>query len=280
MTTHILTGFKVLDAVINGLNGGELVLIGGRPAMGKTTFALNIALNVANGLKDKGHSGVAFFSMEMPAPRLTERFLSAMTRIPSMTIRKGKLTAEEFQLIAKASEDLKKMPLYIDDTPALTFAALCDRCRKIKDDPAKELGLIVIDYLQLFKDKKQSSVLPKLKEMAQKLNVPVIVLSQLTRAPENRKNKRPRLGDIRTCKDLSVVDKVLFLYRENYYLKFDYPEQRANETDEVFSDRINEWEKRLSSAEGKCEIIIAKNPSGDCGTVNLHFEEMAGFFSE
>lgn len=280
MTTHLSTGFKVLDAVTNGLNGGALILIGGRLGMGKTSFALNLALNAANEFRKKGHSSVAFFSMEAPSSRLTERFLSAMTRIPSMKIIKGELSADEFQLIAKASENLEKMPLYIDDTPALSPADLRDRCRKMKDDPAKELGLVIIDCLQLIKDEKRSLILQRLKEIAKEFDVPVIVLSQLTRAPENRKDKHPRLNDIRDYKDLSAADKVLFLYRENYYLNFDYPEQRANETDEAFYDRINEWAKRFLSTEKNCDIIIAKNPSGDCGTVNLHFEKMTGFFSE
>ena len=275
MTTHLSTGFKVLDAVINGLNGGELVLIGGRPGMGKTSFALNLALNAANGFRDKERSGVAFFSMEQSSLQLSKRFLSTMTQIPFMTPEKGQITPEKFRQIVDAAAEFEKMPLYIDDTPALTLAALCDRCRKMKG-----LGLVVIDYLQLFKDKKKGSVLPKLKETAQKLNVPIIVLSQLTRAAENRKDKRPRLGDIRTCKDLSVVDKVLFLYRESYYLLFDMPERKPDETEEAFYDRKYEWEKRLSSTEKDCEIIVAKNTSGDCGTVNLRFDGMTGSFSE
>lgn len=249
MTTHLSTGFKVLDAVTNGLNGGELILIGGRPGMGKTSFALNLALNMANGLKGKERSAVAFFSMEQSLSQLRERFLSSITRIPSMKIIKGELSADEFQRIAKASENLEKMPLYIDDTPALSPADLRERCRRIKDDPEKGLGLVIIDCLQLIKDEKRSLILQRLKEIAKEFDVPVIVLSQLTRAPENRKDKHPRLNDIRDYKDLSAADKVLFLYRENYYLNFDYPEQRANETDEAFYDRINEWAKRFLSTE-------------------------------
>ena len=280
MTTHLSTGFKVLDAVTNGLNGGELVLIGGRPGMGKSSFALNLALNAANALKGKGRSAVAYFSMEMPSSRLTERYLSAITRIPSMKIIKGELTADEFQQIAEVSGDLEKTPLYIDDTPAsaLTPAVLRERCRTMKDDPEKGLSAVFIDYLQLFKGEKCSLMLQRLKDIAKEFDVPVVVLTQLTRAPENRKDKRPRLTDIRDHKDLSAVDKVLFLYRESYYLKHDMPEQRTNETEEAFYDRINEWANRFLSTEKNCEIVIAKNPSGECGTVNLHFEKMTGFF--
>ena len=190
-----------------------------------------------------------------------------------MKIIKGELSADEFRQMTEAAEDLEKMPLYIDDTPALTLADLCDRCRKMKG-----VGLVVVDYLQLFKDKKKGSVLPKLKETAEKLNVPVVVLSQLTRAPENRKDKRPRLDDVRTFKDLSVVDKVLFLYRESYYLLFDMPEQGENETDEAFYDRKYEWEERLLSAEKECDVIVAKTPSGERGTVTLRFDPATGFF--
>lgn len=271
MAIHLSTGFEELDAVINGLNGGELVLIGGRPAMGKTTFALNIALNVAKGLKDKERSGVAFFSMEQSASQLTENFLSAITQIPTSKIRKGEITPKEFQRIAEASENLKRTPLYIDDTPALTIAALHDCCQKMKDAVEKGLGLVIIDYLQLFNGVKHSLILQRLKEIATKFDVPVIVLSQLVRTIENRKNKRPRLSDIPACKDLSAVDKVLFLYRESYYLELNIPEQSENETDEEYRERFFEWNERLLSTENNYEIIIAKNPAGQCGTVNLRF---------
>ncbi|MBO4520060.1 MAG: DnaB-like helicase C-terminal domain-containing protein [Alphaproteobacteria bacterium] len=271
MTIHLSTGFEELDAVINGLNGGELVLIGGRPAMGKTTFALNIALNVAKGLKDKERSGVAFFSMEQSLSQLTGNFLSAITRIPSMKIIKGELTADEFQRISEASGDLEKMLIYIDDTPALSPAALRERCRKIKDDPEKGLRVVIIDYLQLLKSEKHSLMLQRLKKIATEFDVPVIVLSQLVRTIENRKNKRPRLSDIPACKDLSAVDKVLFLYRESYYLELNIPEQSENETDEEYRERFFEWNERLLSTENNYEIIIAKNPAGQCGTVNLRF---------
>ena len=280
MTTHLSTGFKALDIFAGGLNGGELVLIGGRPGMGKTSFALNLALNMANGLKGKERSAVAFFSMEQSLSQLRERFLSSITRIPSMKIIKGELSADEFQRIAKASENLEKMPLYIDDTPALSPADLRERCRRIKDDPEKGLGLVIIDYLQLIKDEKRSLILQRLKETAKEFDVPVIVLSQLTRAPENRKDKHPRLNDIRDYKDLSAVDKVLFLYRESYYLKHDMPEQRTNETEEAYLERFREWNWWILSIEKNCELIIAKNPSGLCGTVNLFFEGLTGFFWE
>lgn len=278
MTTHLSTGFKALDIFAGGLNGGELVLIGGRLGMGKTSFALNLALNAANEFRDKKHLGVAFFSMKQSLSQLRERFLSSITRIPSMKIIKGELSADEFQRIAKASENLEKMPLYIDDTPALSPADLRERCRRIKDDPEKGLGLVIIDYLQLIKDEKRSLILQRLKEIAKEFDVPVIVLSHLTRAPENRKNKRPRLNDIRDYKDLSAVDKVLFLYRESYYLKHDMPEQRTNETEEAYLERFREWDLWILSIEKNCELIIAKNPSGLCGTVNLFFEGLTGFF--
>ena len=284
MTTHLSTGFKALDIFAGGLNGGELVLIGGRPGMGKTSFALNLALNMANGLKGKERSAVAFFSMEQSLSQLRERFLSSITRIPSMKIIKGELSADKFQRIAKASENLEKMPLYIDDTPALSPADLRERCRRIKDDPEKGLGLVIIDYLQLIKDEKRSLILQRLKEIAKEFDAPVIVLSQLTRAPENRKDKHPRLNDIRDYKDLSAVDKVLFLYRESYYLKRDMPEQRTNETEEAYLERFREWNRWILSIEisieKNCELIIAKNPSGLCGTVNLFFEGLTGFFWE
>ena len=249
MTTHLSTGFKVLDAVTNGLNGGELILIGGRPGMGKTSFALNLAVHIAQQEKN-----VLYFNFKDKAEYLDCRFLTVFAR------NKIKNT----------------LPIHF----YRGFYPPLESIRKTIGDFSDGIAAIIIDYLQLIKDEKRSLILQRLKEIAKEFDVPVIVLSQLTRAPENRKNKHPRLNDIRDYKDLSAVDKVLFLYRESYYLKRDMPEQRTNETEEAYLERFREWDRRISSIEKNCELIIAKNPSGLCGTVNLFFEGLTGFFWE
>ena len=249
MTTHLSTGFKALDIFAGGLNGGELVLIGGRPGMGKTSFALNLATHIAQQEKN-----VLYFNFNDKADYFDCRFLTIFA--------KNKIK--------------KTLPVhfYRDFFPPLESI-----CKTIRDFSA-DVGAIVIDYLQMIEGEKRSLMLQKLKEIAKEFDAPVIVLTQLTRAPENRKDKRPRLNDIRTYKDLSVVDKVLFLYRESYYLKHDMPEQRTNETEEAYLERFREWNRLFSNTENNCELIIAKNPSGLCGTVNLFFEGLTGFFWE
>lgn len=249
MTTHLSTGFKVLDAVTNGLNGGELVLIGGRPGMGITSFALNLAVHIAQQEKN-----VLYFNFKDKAEYFDCRFLTVFAR------NKIKNT----------------LPIHF----YRGFYPPLESIRKTIGDFSDGIAAIIIDFLQVIEGEKRSLMLQRLKEIAKDFDAPVIVLSHLTRAPENRKNKRPRLNDIRDYKDLSAVDKVLFLYREHYYLKFDYPEQRANETEEAYLDRFREWDRRISSIEKNCELIIAKNPSGLCGTVNLFFEGLTGFFWE
>ena len=249
MTTHLSTGFKVLDAVINGLNGGELVLIGGRPGMGKTSFALNLATHIAQQEKN-----VLYFNFNDKADYFDSRFMTVFAR----------------------NKIKKTLPVhfYRDFFPSL------ESIYKTIRDFSDGIAAIVIDYLQMIEGEKRSLMLQRLKEIAKEFDAPVIILSQLTRAPENRKDKHPHLNDVRDYKDLSAVDKILFLYRESYYLKFNMPEQRENETDETYNERFSEWNRLILRTENNCEIIIAKNPSCDCGTVNLHFEGMTGFFWE
>lgn len=249
MTTHLSTGFKVLDAVTNGLNGGELVLIGGRPGMGITSFALNLAVHIAQQEKN-----VLYFNFKDKAEYFDCRFLTVFAR------NKIKNT----------------LPIHF----YRGFYPPLESIRKTIGDFSDGIAAIIIDYLQVIEGEKRSLMLQRLKEIAKGFDAPVIVLTHLTRAPENRKNKRPRLNDIRDYKDLSAADKVLFLYRESYYLKHDMPEQRTNETEEAYLERFREWNRRISNTENNCELIIAKNPSGLCGTVNLFFEGLTGFFWE
>lgn len=249
MTTHLSTGFKALDIFAGGLNGGELILIGGRPGMGITSFALNLAVHIAQQEKN-----VLYFNFKDKAEYLDCRFLTVFAR------NKIKNT----------------LPIHF----YRGFYPPLESIRKTIGDFSDGIAAIIIDYLQVIEGEKRSLMLQRLKEIAKGFDAPVIVLSHLTRAPENRKNKRPRLNDIRDYKDLSAVDKVLFLYRESYYLKHDMPEQRTNETEEAYLDRFREWDRRISSIEKNCELIIAKNPSGLCGTVNLFFEGLTGFFWE
>ncbi|MBR1946250.1 MAG: DnaB-like helicase C-terminal domain-containing protein [Alphaproteobacteria bacterium] len=249
MTTHLSTGFKALDVFAGGLNGGELVLIGGRPGMGITSFALNLAVHIAQQEKN-----VLYFNFNDKAEYLDCRFLTVFAR----------------------NKIKKTLPIHF----YRGFYPPLESIRKTIGDFSDGIAAIIIDYLQVIEGEKRSLMLQRLKEIAKDFDAPVIVLTHLTRAPENRKNKRPRLNDIRDYKDLSAADKVLFLYRESYYLKHDMPEQRTNETEEAYLDRFREWNLRISSIEKNCELIIAKNPSGPCGTVNLFFEGLTGFFWE
>ena len=204
-------------------------------------------------------------------------------QISSEKLRSGKITEDEYRRIATFAGDLEKIPLYVDDTPGLTVAAIHNRCRRLKRDSSKGLGLVVIDYLQLI-DMSNSAykgdmvrglteTTRLLKIMAKDLNVPVLVLSQLNRAVEQREDKRPLLSDLRDSGSIEQdADIVMFVFREHYYLKGNMPVQKQNEADDKFNDRMRKWEKSLVDLEKKAELIIAKQRHGSLGTIELSFE--------
>ena len=234
-----------------------------------------------NDVKDP--RGVAFFSLEMSSSQLAGRILSMETQISSEKLRSGKITDDEFRRIVTFASELEKVPLYVDDTPGLTVAAIHNRCRRLKREPGKGLGLVVIDYLQLI-DMSTSAykgdmvrglteTTRLLKIMAKDLNVPVLVLSQLNRGVEQRDDKRPLLSDLRDSGSIEQdADIVMFVFREHYYIKNSIPVQKQNETDDKFNDRMRKWEKSLIDLEKKAELIIAKQRHGSLGTIDLSFE--------
>lgn len=240
------TGFKELDNITTGLNASDLLILAARPGMGKTSFALNIATNVAK----KSGKDIAVFSLEMSKEQLALRLLSSEARVVSNSLRTGNLSSDDWERIAVNAEALSKAPLYIDDTPGITVAEIKAKCRRLKN-----IGLIVIDYLQLMSSMRRtdnrvqevSEITRSLKIMAKELNVPVITLSQLARGPEARTDKRPMLSDLRESGSIEQdADLVLFLYRDEYYNK---------ESDPHIA-----------------ECIVAKNRHGETATVQMAWD--------
>ena len=277
------TDLTALDNKTGGLNNSDLIIIAGRPAMGKTALATNIAYNVAEYMHNSKNfnpknKGVAFFSLEMSADQLASRILSTVTQTSGHKMRTGELDNAEFTRIAAAVRELEKIPFYIDDTPGLTINSIRTRARRLMRN--KGLGLIIIDYIQLImgtgkqKDgnrvQELSEISRGLKILAKELNVPVIALSQLNRGVESREDKRPVMSDLRESGSIEQdADIVMFVFRENYYLQNEEPKQKANELPERFQSRIEEWEKRKKETANMAEIIIGKQRHGPTGTIKL-----------
>lgn len=288
-----LTG---LDEKLGGLQPSDLVILAGRPSMGKTALAVTIAANAAalpntlaeqEGAKHKNHV-VGVFSLEMSAEQLATRLLSGKSRIESDRLRRGDIGEEEWPALVQASQDLGVMPLFIDDTPALSIAALRTRARRLKR--TQGLNLLVVDYLQLLRGTSTQSqgnrvqeiteITQGLKAMAKELNVPVLALSQLSRAVESREDKRPMLSDLRESGSIEQdADVVMFVFREEYYLSRAIPTQREGEGKEKFDLRYQEWFQRCQSVHNKAEVIIAKQRHGPIGNIQLQFDANFGRFN-
>ena len=278
------SGLDALDEKTGGLNNSDLIIIAGRPAMGKTALATNIAYNVAEFMShdksvDPKSRGVAFFSLEMSADQLASRILSTVTQTPGHKMRTGELDNAEFTRIAAAVRELETIPLYIDDTPGLNINTIRTRARRLKRN--KGLGLIVIDYIQLImgtgskktegnRVQELSEISRGLKILAKELNVPVIALSHLNRGVEQRDDKRPLMSDLRESGSIEQdSDIVMFVFRENYYIQNEEPKQRAGETPEHLQNRMEEWQKRIRETANLGEVIIGKQRHGPTGTVKL-----------
>lgn len=280
----LTTGLDDLDKSISGLHHSNLVIIAGRPGMGKTTLALNIAFNAANailnGRANPQYKGaVAFFSLEMPFPELANRILSSQSKIPSFRMREGSLTDEDFMKMSQYSDALSKVPLVIDDAANMSVPAIKTRARRI----ARQFGgiaLIVIDYLQLMTSpggkhsdnrvQELSEITRGLKILAKELDVPVIALSQLSRKVEDRDDKRPVLSDLRESGSIEQdADIVMFTYREEYYLEGRSPEKRLSGL--ASENATQHWQNRLDKSRNKADVIIAKNRHGKTETVHLSF---------
>ena len=278
------TSLDALDNKTGGLNNSDLIIIAGRPAMGKTALATNIAYNVAEHMMhakniDEKSKGVAFFSLEMSADQLASRILSTVTQTNGHKMRTGELDNAEFTRIAAAVRELERVPFYIDDTPGLNINSIRTRARRLIRN--KGLGCIVIDYIQLINGtgskrsegnrvQELSEISRGLKILAKELNVPVIALSQLNRGVEQREDKRPVMSDLRESGSIEQdADIVMFVYRENYYLQNEEPQQKASETPEHLQKRIEEWEARKRATQNIAEVIIGKQRHGPTGTVQL-----------
>lgn len=273
--TGITTGLVDLDKSLGGLNKSDLIIIAGRPSMGKTALATDIAFNAAEALvkKKEGGGKVAFFSLEMSSEQLITRLLAQECRIASERIRRGEINENDYVLLQQKTKEMSSIPLFIDETGALTISALRTRARKLKRQYG--LDLIVIDYLQLLQgtqDKRNenrvqeiSEITRSLKALAKELEIPVVALSQLSRAVEARDDKRPQLADLRESGSIEQdADVVMFVYREEYY------EERREPT--VGTEKHNEWLERMAKVHNIAEVIIAKQRHGPIGTVRLFFD--------
>jgi replicative DNA helicase len=292
------TGLEALNAKLGGLHKSDLIIVAGRPGMGKSALGTNRAFaaaqrflrDTADGLEAGKSAGApaVLFSLEMSADQLATRILSEQSGITSENLRTGRITQQEFRELARAAAELEALPLYIDDTPGLTIAALRTRARRLKRQ--KNIGLIVVDYLQLLQGSGRNSnenrvqeiseISRGLKQLAKELDVPVIGLSQLSRAVEQREDKRPQLSDLRESGSIEQdADIVLFIYREDYYLKAvepDYP--MPNETEKLA--KYEEWNAKYASAAGKAEVIVAKQRHGSTGIVRVRFDGRITKFSD
>jgi replicative DNA helicase len=291
-TVGVATGFTDLDKKLGGLHPSDLIILAGRPSMGKTALATNIAFNAAKSYRGvRGPDGrmtaedgsvIGFFSLEMSAEQLATRILAEESGTSSDRIRRGDVRREDFDKFVAASQRLSAVPLYIDDTPALSISALRTRARRLKRQQG--LGLIVVDYLQLMRPSLQNRVMENrvqevsditrgLKAIAKELDVPVLACSQLSRAVEQREDKRPLLADLRESGSIEQdADVVMFIFREEYYLSRGEPSRRAEESDDKFNDRYDRWKERCETTYGIAEVIVAKQRHGPIGTVKLHFE--------
>ena len=275
------TGLTDLDSRLGGLHKQDLVIIAGRPSMGKTALATNIAFHAAKNIeKKRSKSTVAFFSLEMSSEQLSTRILSEQSRIRSNDIRRGKVSEKEFEQFIETSKNISELPLYIDETPAITIAAISNRSRRIKR--LFGLELIVVDYIQLMKSsgKKEynrvqeiSEITQGLKALAKELNVPVLALSQLSRAVEHRDDKKPQLADLRESGSIEQdADIVMFVFRESYYLQ--------NKEPTVGSIEHAEWQTKMNEISHLADIMISKQRHGPTGNVKVEFEAMYTKFKD
>ncbi len=268
------TGLRDLDDRLGGLHSSDLIIIAGRPSMGKTALATNIAFNAAQKLQESGKkSSVAFFSLEMSSEQLSTRILAEQSRIKSNDIRRGRISEEQFDKFIETSKNIAELPLFIDETPAISIAALSNRARRIKR--IHNLDLIVIDYIQLMRAvntrdgrvQEISEITQGLKALAKELGVPVLALSQLSRAVEQRDDKKPQLSDLRESGSIEQdADVVMFVYREAYYLERKEPRPATVEH--------AEWQAKMNEVSNLAEIIIGKQRHGPTGNIMLEFEAM------
>ena len=274
------TGLTDLDDRLGGLHKSDLVIIAGRPSMGKTALATNIAFYAAKKIQDEGKkSSIAFFSLEMSSEQLSTRILAEQSRIKSNDIRRGRISEEQFDKFIETSKNITELPLYIDETPAISIAALSNRARRIKRKYG--LDMVVVDYIQLMsatnyregRVQEISEITQGLKALAKELSVPVLALSQLSRAVEHRDDKKPQLADLRESGSIEQdADVVMFVYREAYYAERKEPRPATVEH--------AEWQAKMNEVSNLAEIIIGKQRHGPTGNIMLEFEAMFTKFKD
>ena len=275
------TGLRDLDDKLGGLHQSDLVIIAGRPSMGKTSLATNIAYNAAKHIQDNGKkSSIAFFSLEMSSEQLSTRIISEQARISSNYIRKGQISEDQFDKFLETSKNISELPLYIDETPAISIAAMSTRARRIKR--LMGLDMIVVDYIQLMRGttnnkdgrvQEISQITQGLKAIAKELAIPVLALSQLSRQVEQRDNHKPQLSDLRESGSIEQdADVVMFVYREGYYLGRKEPQQATVEH--------AEWQTKMNEVGHLADILIQKQRHGPIGSVTLEFEEQFTKFKD
>ncbi|MDA9933511.1 replicative DNA helicase [Candidatus Pelagibacter sp.] len=268
------TGLRDLDDKLGGLHQSDLIIIAGRPSMGKTSLATNIAFNAAQKLQESGKkSSIAFFSLEMSSEQLSTRIISEQARISSNDIRRGRISDEQFDKFLETSKNIAELPLYIDETPAISIAAMSNRARRIKR--LFGLDMVVVDYIQLMRGttfnkdgrvQEISQITQGLKAIAKELGVPVLALSQLSRQVEQRDDHKPQLSDLRESGSIEQdADVVMFVYREGYYLSRKEPREATVEH--------AEWQAKMNEVAHLAQIIIGKQRHGPIGNVTLEFEE-------
>jgi len=293
------TGFKDLDKKLGGLHKSDLIIIAGRPSMGKTALGTNIAFNCAikyqeekDEFKNKkiiDGGKVAFFSLEMSSEQLATRILAEQTKISGDKMRKAELNKQDFNKIAKTSSELENLNLIIDDNPVLTIPTLRSRARRLKR--LHEINLIIIDYLQLMSSSSNSrndgrvqeisEITRGLKSIAKELNIPIVALSQLSRQVEQRDDKRPQLSDLRESGTIEQdSDVVMFIFRESYYLERLEPIRKSEEDDMKYNERVSRWQQLTNENYNKAEIIIAKQRHGPIGSIKMHFDANYTKFSD
>ena len=296
----VTTGLESINAKIGGMHHSDLMILAGRPGMGKTSLATNIAFNAAqrwmrdqrDGIPPKESVGakVAFFSLEMSADQLATRILSEQSGISSEALRMGKISRADFARLASAAAELENLPLFIDDTGGLSISALHTRVRRLQRRHNNEIGLVVVDYLQLLtaggkgsdnRVQEISEISRGLKTLAKDLNVPVLALSQLSRAVEQREDKRPQLSDLRESGSIEQdADMVWFVYREDYYVAAKEPKRPVEGDDgRVFEDHAR-WAADMERVYGLAELIVAKQRHGATGKVTMKFDPTVTKFSD
>ncbi len=284
------TGLRDLDKKTGGMHPSDLLILGGRPGMGKSALATKIACGAAKALLEEARAidpngipkaSVAIFSLEMSAEQLATRLLAEESRVSGDRIRRGDIGQKDFDRFVQVSREISALPLHIDDTPAITLSAMRTRCRRMMR--TKGLSLIVVDYLQLMRPSvgtrpenrvvEISQITMGLKALAKELNVPVLALAQLSRAVESREDKRPQLADLRESGSIEQdADVVMFIYRDEYYLQQRAPKQLAFDNDEKFHSATEKWQRDMEQVHNRAELLIEKQRHGPTGKIDLFFE--------